>query len=89
MSPSEQPALIFDTPHAIEGYKLATVKYGLRLQQAGIKLGPLPRTPLQVLQKDYGFKGRTIAKGLIFVEALLASHLSQQGTDDPPANPGN
>jgi hypothetical protein len=68
---------VYDTPDKIELFKLSCLVKALELQAKGVPLGMLgrlPRTPLQVLAKDYGVRCRTSKKGVVEARKLLEAH---------------
>lgn len=68
---------VYDTPDKIELFKLSCLVKALELQAKGVPLGMLgrlPRTPLQVLHRDYGVKCRTSKKGAVEAKRLLEEH---------------
>ena len=64
------------TGHEVHRFKIMCVIYALSWQERGnpiellgIKKGQA--TPLQVLRRDYNFRGRTATEGRKFAECLL------------------
>jgi hypothetical protein len=67
---------VYDTPMQIREFKIRCVYYALLWQQRGRPLQDLGirkgiPTPLQVLRRDYNFRGRRVEDGLSFCECLL------------------
>jgi hypothetical protein len=75
MTLEEQEVRIYDTPDAIQKFKCQCLAYALRWQMNGNDIYELiPRgstTPLQVLKRDYNFRGRTAEEGYKFALCLL------------------
>lgn len=69
---------IYDTPEQIERFKILCLLYALSWQTRGKDVYALiPRgspTPLQVLKRDYNFRGRTALEGLKFASCLMKQH---------------
>ena len=67
--------IVLDTPAQINGYRLLTIRQGLRAESRGFRLTAKGPSCLAIVRKEFGIKARNAEAALPLFEA----HLRERG----------
>ena len=63
--------IVLDTPAQINGFRLMTIRQGLKAESRGFRLTRKAPSCLSIVKKEFGIKAKTAAEALPLFEALL------------------
>jgi len=63
--------LVLDTPAQINGFRLLTIRQGLKAEMVGMRLTRKAPSCLSIVKKEFGIKAKTAAEALPLFEAYL------------------
>jgi len=67
--------IVLDTPAQIDGYRLLTIRQGLRAESRGFRLTAKGPSCLSIVRREFGIKARNAEAALPLFEA----HLRERG----------
>lgn len=63
--------IVLDTPAQINGFRLLTIRQGLKAEMMGMRLTAKGPSCLSIVKREFGIKARTAADALPLFEAHL------------------
>ena len=65
--------IVLDTPAQINGFRLMTIRQGLKAESRGFRLTRQAPSCLSIVKKEFGIKAKTAAQALPLFEEYLKS----------------